>query len=179
MKTSMLALLTILGFVTAATSAAQSQRTIGNVVDDSTVAAQVKTALVGADNVPGGSINVEVHQGNVQLAAFVDSQDQIQAALEVARSISGVKSVRNSLVVAENGRSFGQTLDDQVISGKLKTALVEAAGLGEGFAINSEVRRGQVLLSGFVPSSEAKDRAETVARGISGVTEIYNRIDVM
>lgn len=179
MKASTLALLTILGCLTAATSAAQSERTVGNVVDDTTLATQVKAALVGADNVPGGSINIEVHQGNVQLAAFVDSDEQIQAALAVAQSIDGVKSVRNSLVVAAGGRSFGQTLDDQVISGKLKTALVEAAGLGEGFSINSEVRRGQVLLSGFVPSSEAKDRAEAVARGISGVTEVHNRIDVL
>ncbi|HSG64751.1 MAG TPA: BON domain-containing protein, partial [Gammaproteobacteria bacterium] len=77
------------------------------------------------------------------------------------------------------GRSVGQTLDDQVIHGKVKAALLDAAGLGEGFSINSEVRRGRVLLSGFVPSGEARERAETVARGISGVTEVYNKIDVM
>ena len=179
MRTAILTTLTVFGIFSASTSTAQSGRTVGNVVDDTTIAAEVKAALVQADDVPGGAINVEVYQGNVQLAAFLESDAQIQAALSAAKSISGVKSVRNSLVEIEGGRSIGATIDDQVIHGKLETALIGDSGLGNAVAINTEVRRGHVLLSGFVSDKETRDRAEAVAKQISGVVEVHNRIDIM
>ena len=61
-------------FVVAWVATAFAERTAGESVDDSTLAAKVKTALVDAENVPGTSINIEVYKGNVLLAAFVESE---------------------------------------------------------------------------------------------------------
>jgi osmotically-inducible protein OsmY len=44
-------------------------------------------------------INVETFKGEVQLSGFVDSAQNVRRAGEVARSVTGVKSVKNDLIV--------------------------------------------------------------------------------
>jgi osmotically-inducible protein OsmY len=46
-----------------------------------------------------GQISVESHKGVVQLSGFVDSRQAATRAVELARSVKGVKSVENSLIV--------------------------------------------------------------------------------
>jgi hyperosmotically inducible protein len=78
---------------------AQGPRTAGEVVDDSTITAKVKAALIGDSRTKASQINVNTNQGIVQLAGFVDNPSAKSAAAEVARNVSGVKSVRNDLEV--------------------------------------------------------------------------------
>jgi osmotically-inducible protein OsmY len=42
-------------------------------------------------------INVETFKGVVQLSGFVNSQADINKAVEVARGVKGVKSVKNDM----------------------------------------------------------------------------------
>jgi osmotically-inducible protein OsmY len=42
-------------------------------------------------------INVETFKGVVQLSGFVSSQAMMDRAVEVARGVSGVKSVKNDM----------------------------------------------------------------------------------
>lgn len=76
-----------------------SSRTAGNVVDDSTITARVKSALVADSRTKGGDINVTTNSGMVQLGGFVDSSNEKAAASEIARSVDGVKNVDNQLDV--------------------------------------------------------------------------------
>jgi len=46
-----------------------------------------------------GQISVESHKGVVQLSGFVDSRQAATRAVELARSVRGVKSVKDSLIV--------------------------------------------------------------------------------
>jgi BON domain len=46
-----------------------------------------------------GQISVESHKGVVRLSGFVDSSQAGTRAVELARSVKGVKSVENSLIV--------------------------------------------------------------------------------
>lgn len=71
----------------------------GRVVDDSTITAKVKAALVGDPSTKAHQINVETFQGTVQLSGFVDSSDARARALEVARNVEGVKEVKDGLEV--------------------------------------------------------------------------------
>jgi hyperosmotically inducible protein len=179
MRAVVISLLLTGGYIVGNNALAQPERTMGELVDDTTISTRVKAALVRAANVPGGSINVEVHQGNVQLAAFLESDDQIETALSIARSIEGVTAVRNSMVEISGKRSVGTAIDDQVIHGRLEAALVDNIGLASSVAINTEVHHSNVLLSGFVFEEATKRQAETIARNVAGVTEVFNRIDVM
>lgn len=68
----------------------EDDRTAGRVVDDNTVAARAKAALV--DNGLLG-VNVEVNRGNVLLSGFVDSEDVRQKAINTVKGLQGVNSV--------------------------------------------------------------------------------------
>ncbi len=68
-------------------------------VDDSTLTAKVKAALLAEQGLPSAAISVETYHGVVQLSGFVDSDAQIKQAGQVARGVKGVKEVKNSLNV--------------------------------------------------------------------------------
>jgi len=69
----------------------------GEYIDDSAITAKVKTAILQEQTLKSAEINVETFKGVVQLSGFVGSRAEIRTADEVARSVSGVKAVRNDL----------------------------------------------------------------------------------
>lgn len=73
--------------------------TVGNKVDDGIVTARVKAALFSDSSVKGLDIAVVTRKGEVQLSGYVDSQTQIDRAVEVARGIEGVRTVSNQMSV--------------------------------------------------------------------------------
>lgn len=72
-------------------------RGVAEIVDDATITAGVKAALVGDPELKASDINVETYQGVVQLSGFVSSAESVATAATVARTVKGVKSVRNDL----------------------------------------------------------------------------------
>jgi hyperosmotically inducible protein len=73
--------------------------TVGEKVDDAVVTTKVKAALLADPVVKSGDIGVVTREGEVQLSGFVDTQEQIDRATEVAKSAQGVKMVRNELSI--------------------------------------------------------------------------------
>ena len=67
----------------------------------------------------------------------------------------------------------GEYVDDTVITGKVKTAILEQPGL-KSAEINVETFKGVVQLSGFVSSAAAENTAVAVARKVEGVTSVKN-----
>jgi len=85
---------------TAACAPTNNHRGSGEFVDDATLTARVKAALVKTQNVPAAAINVNTYRGEVVLAGFVNNEPQIQLAENAARGVPGVRDVRNDLHVA-------------------------------------------------------------------------------
>lgn len=71
--------------------------TVGRVIDDSVITGKVKTALIADSTTKAHQIEVETYRGTVQLSGFVDSAEQRRRAVEIARSVEGVRHVKNSL----------------------------------------------------------------------------------
>ena len=69
----------------------------GEYVDDSVITAKVKTAIFNDPTLKVNEINVETFKGEVQLSGFVNSQADINKAVQVARGVAGVKSVKNDM----------------------------------------------------------------------------------
>lgn len=69
----------------------------GEYVDDSVITAKVKTAIFNDSTLKVNEINVETFKGVVQLSGFVNSQADINKAVQVARGVAGVKSVKNDM----------------------------------------------------------------------------------
>lgn len=74
-----------------------TQEGTGEYIDDSVVTAKVKTAILNEPSLKVLQINVETYKGTVQLSGFVRSQADINKAVEVARGVSGVTTVRNDM----------------------------------------------------------------------------------
>ena len=71
----------------------------GEYVDDSVITAKVKTAIFNDASLKVNEINVETFKGVVQLSGFVRSQADVDKAVQVARGVAGVKSVKNDMRV--------------------------------------------------------------------------------
>jgi osmotically-inducible protein OsmY len=92
----------VLLMVMAALSACGStakQTTPGEYVDDSVITTKVKTLLAGDDFLKSFQIGVETRKGIVQLSGFVNSQQAVDKAGQIARGVQGVTSVKNDLIV--------------------------------------------------------------------------------
>ena len=69
----------------------------GEYVDDTVITAKVKAAILNEPTLKSAEINVETFKGSVQLSGFVTSRDEMNKAVEVTRSVNGVKSVKNDM----------------------------------------------------------------------------------
>jgi len=69
----------------------------GEYLDDSVITTKVKAAILNEPTLNSAEINVETFKGIVQLSGFVESTASINKAIEVARGVGGVKSVKNSM----------------------------------------------------------------------------------
>jgi osmotically-inducible protein OsmY len=90
-------LMLIAAFVACAST--PKQESTGEYVDDSVITTKVKSLLAADDFLKSFKISVETYKGTVQLSGFVNSQQAVDKASEIARSVKGVKSVKNDLVV--------------------------------------------------------------------------------
>lgn len=75
------------------------QEGTGEYIDDSVITTKVKAAIFNEPTLKSAEINVETFKGTVQLSGFVTSQTLINKAVEVTRTVSGVKSVKNDMRV--------------------------------------------------------------------------------
>jgi hyperosmotically inducible protein len=83
----------------AACASTSKQSGTGEYVDDSVITTKVKSLLAADDFLKSFEISVETYKATVQLSGFVDSQKAIDKAVEIARGVAGVKSVKNNLSV--------------------------------------------------------------------------------
>jgi hyperosmotically inducible protein len=172
------AAVTALAVVTLAGCAStRTQQSAGEYIDDAALTARVKTALVQDDDVKARQVDVESFRGVVQLNGFVDSDEARRAATQVASSVDGVREVRNNLSVGEGSGSLGETVDDGMVTSKVKAALI-GEPITKARQINVTTNDGVVQLSGFVDSAEEKQKASEVARSVDGVRDVQNELDV-
>lgn len=79
-------------------------RSSGAVVDDTVIAAKVKSGIAGKSGLGTASnVNVEVNKGVVELSGFVATADQKSEAALIARSVAGVVDVKNSIELRPQG----------------------------------------------------------------------------
>ena len=67
----------------------------------------------------------------------------------------------------------GEYVDDTVITGKVKSAILQEPTL-KSAEINVETFKGVVQLSGFVSSTDSANLAVATAKGVKGVSSVKN-----
>jgi osmotically-inducible protein OsmY len=82
-----------------ACASSPKRESTGEYVDDSVITTKVKALLAEDAFLKSFQIGVETYKGTVQLSGFVDSQNTVNKAVEITRSVKGVQSVKNNLIV--------------------------------------------------------------------------------
>lgn len=164
--------------VASACSATRTQQSAGEVIDDSVLTSKVKVALIDDPTTKAGQINVETYRGVVQLGGFVDNANQKAQATKVARSVTGVKEVRNDLLISTKPHaSTGQDVDDSMLTASVKSKLMDDSTT-KAYEINVGTQKGVVQLTGFVDSTTMKARAGELARSVDGVKDVRNDLEI-
>lgn len=92
-------ILTVMFATVLGCASTSKQEGTGEYIDDSVITTKVKAAVFNEPTLKSTEINVETFKGVVQLSGFVSSDDDISRAVEIARSIKGVTSVKNDMRV--------------------------------------------------------------------------------
>jgi osmotically-inducible protein OsmY len=77
----------------------RDQQSVGSYVDDATITTQVKAKFAEDKTVSAMTISVETLKGVVQLSGFAKTAEERVMAERLARTVSGVQSVKNDIVV--------------------------------------------------------------------------------
>lgn len=144
---------------------------------DPWITTKIKMALLADATAPGLPVNVDTNDGIVTLHGKVETAAQREAAVRVARSIDGVREVRNLLqVVPDKRRSSVNSTDDRVRS-QVDHALDRDPALRDSRIRIASVNNGVVLLAGSARSMSDHLRALQVAGRVPGVRRVMSEID--
>ena len=167
--------------------------------DDGRITSSIQSKYFISDRLKGRRVNVTSSGGVVTLNGDVADETERAEALLLARTTDGVTRVEDSLTVtaaspaaaaapaspapsspaAAAAPSLASPVadGDDSLGARVKTQLSSDARV-KGAAIDVTAKNGVVLLQGTVPSTAAKQRALTVARGTDGVTQVVDRLHV-
>lgn len=88
--------------LTTGCASTSTQSSFGETVDDSVITTKVKAAFVEDKAVDALDIKVKTFKGSVQLSGFANSHAEINRAVDLARSVKGVESVKNDIRLKAN-----------------------------------------------------------------------------
>lgn len=143
---------------------------------DSWLTAKTKIALMTAEEVGGLAIDVDTYDSIVTLHGKVTTPQEKARAAEIAKTVSGVKDVRNLLqVVPEADREAAKVADNQ-LKERVSTVLERDASLDDSSIKVSSVNKGVVLLSGEAKTVSDHLRALEDARAVQGVQRVASEI---
>ncbi|MGE5236926.1 MAG: BON domain-containing protein [Acidobacteriota bacterium] len=164
--------------------------TLGAVRDDvaqALLVARVRVALLEHFRGDGLHVHIKAHGDEVELSGKVERRYTQELATKVARSVTGVGSVRNRLTVTDApgstgkvstfvGRAEGEVVD-ALTEARVKARLIEQLGRA-AFAVEVEASEGVVSLSGKVPDTTRRTLAVEVATRTSGVARVIDLLKV-
>jgi osmotically-inducible protein OsmY len=137
----------------------------GAVVHDAFIYAAVRGHLVDVDH------------GVVTLSGQARTVGERTRYVAAAESVSGVTSVRDSIVVDPQLRGPSETTRDDALATRVYAALVAQSGVN-AFHVSAHVRGGVVTLQGSVPNRAVEQTMLTTAQGVSGVRSVVNDLTV-
>jgi osmotically-inducible protein OsmY len=91
--------LTLSGTAFLGCASTRTHESAGEYVDNSLITTKVKAAILDEPSLKSLQISVKTYKAVVQLSGFVDSEQSVRRAGEVAASVQGVSSVKNDLIV--------------------------------------------------------------------------------
>jgi hyperosmotically inducible periplasmic protein len=164
--------------------APRSTRGYGDIVDDASITAAVKSKLLWSKHTDGLDIHVTTMAGKVRLEGSADSAESKALAGRLASNTQGVNDVDNALVVAarapsaaDNARGTaseaGQGIADAWITTKVKSTYMYSSNISSA-DISVDTTDGIVTLTGQVDSGAERALAIEMAQNIRGVRRVVS-----
>lgn len=143
---------------------------------DSWITAKTKIALMTAEDVGGLAIDVDTYDSVVTLHGKVTTAQEKTRANELAKSVAGVKDVRNLLQVVPEADRETVKVGDAQLKERVSTVLERDAALDDSSIKIASVNKGVVLLSGEAKTISDHLRAIEDARAVQGVQRVASEI---
>ena len=169
-------------------------RSYGEVVDDASITAAIKSKLMWSKHTDGLTADVDTSRGNVTLRGTADNAGDRNLASRLAMNTRGVVSVDNQLVLSRGkptvvthakaaGKEVGKDtkevakearkdVSDSWITAKVKSTYLYSSNV-DGTDINVSTKSGIVTLSGKVDSGAERALAIEIARNVRGVKNVH------
>lgn len=157
--------------------ACASRQSMGEQVDDATLQMRVGRALIADPQTSRMEIDVDVVDGVVYLKGDVDSEEEKMQAARVAANTVGVKEVKNDLQIEGMMPEGEDARSDIAIRTSVGTRLLADPDTSR-MNIDVDVVNGVVYLTGIVGSEREKKAAERLVRGVEGVQDVKNELQV-
>lgn len=158
-----------------AVAPAAAQTSADTTHGDEWATVKIQTALYRDLRFRGRHLTVDTVEGVVTLRGKVDSDEAKAAAAEVARSVDGVKSVRNELQVVPAAERTEVDARDNEILRILKENFKQDPELKDEL-IEARVDASVVTLLGEVGNKDSSARASELAQAVPGVRSVMNEL---
>lgn len=151
---------------------------------DWTTTLNVKLALLNKLGTDSLHVDVDSTSGALTLKGTVTKRETKELAETVAKSVTGVKSVTNDILLESSVANPNKAavaaneaeaeLKDALLETRIRLALVNQMG-SEGFKVGTEAASGVVTLR-FDRDCTSANRAEAnkVVKGVDGVTKVLS-----
>ena len=164
------------GVASKAVTVSNSDRSIGEYVDDVLIKAILKNAYFDQSEKIFFNVDVEVSQGRVLLTGTVDNINLRIEATRIAWGVKGVQTVINEIQISESDNILNFA-DDLVISTKVYAKLMLDEEVNS-LNYNIESVNKVVYIIGISSSSEEKQKAIELTKEVFGVEEVVEYITI-
>jgi hyperosmotically inducible periplasmic protein len=157
-------------------AARANDRGFGDVVDDATITATVKSKLMWSLYTDGSTINVDTTFGKVTLSGVADSAVAKATAERIATNTRGVYVVDNRLVITPPKATAAKAeISDSWITTKVKSTYMYSSNV-DAHLITVHTEAGIVHLSGKLSSGVERALAIELAQNVRGVKRVDARM---
>ena len=147
------------------------------VLGDTAIVAQITTRLIGIDGDSALHVAVASRDGDVSLSGRAKSAVVAQRFLAAAKSVSGVKGVRSTIVVDAKLKPVTEEARDAAIVTGVTGALIGEAGVN-AVDVKVHAHRGAVTLDGSVKTQALKSTISDAAKHAPGVKSVVDDLSV-
>lgn len=146
---------------------------VEGIANDALLTTEVKAKLITVDINSTASLGVHVSNGVATLTGAVRTPAARAKTVAAARSIKGIREVRDELRIDPAVPDIGQRLSDAALAGRIAGAIFTQTGTT---GVKVDVHDGVVTLRGRITDPKVRTAAVDTARNTSGVRSVSDQM---
>ena len=160
----------------AAIAAAEDEKTLGDVFDDTSISIGIKDRVFMYEAVLLTKIGVDVEKGKVLLTGILKDQNQRVEVVRLAWKQPGVREVINEIEI-EDSFNIKNYAEDKIIQVQLVGKVLGDRDIKK-LKYNFEVQNKVIFILGVTSDEAELERVFDHARSIKGVQDIISYVDI-